>query len=53
VVPEGRGIHAGWLASVHTPHLLVQQDKNVFALPVQQLPVEFPAVNPDRLPQEE
>lgn len=39
--------------SVHTAHLLVQQDENVFASPVQQLSVEFPAVHPDRLPQEE
>ncbi|MCO4273368.1 hypothetical protein [Pseudarthrobacter cellobiosi] len=47
------------LASVHAAHLLVQQDENIFASPVQELPVEFPAVIadrpviPDRPPQEE
>jgi hypothetical protein len=28
--------------------MLVQQDENVFAPPVQELPVEFPAVIPER-----
>jgi hypothetical protein len=43
-VLEGRGIPAGWLASVHTAHLLVQQDEYVLPPLVQQLPVEFTGV---------